>query len=140
MKNINYKNLFLIFIISALLIFLVQSKIIYEFIWGVGYLFGDYTVLISWLECNYLGFDVYDENSTKNCPNFYTIFFYGHMWLSLPFNEMLKIIYLDYVPYLTIVLFVIAITIIIKPKSSIEHLILILAIFKTVLLPTPRRK
>ena len=129
MKNINYKNLFLIFIISALLIFLVQSKIIYEFIWGVGYLFGDYTVLISWLECNYLGFDVYDENSTKNCPNFYTIFFYGHMWLSLPFNEMLKIIYLDYVPYLTIVLFVIAITIIIKPKSSIEHLILILTIF-----------
>ena len=75
MKNINYKNLFLIFTISALLIFLVQSKIIYEFIWGVGYLFGDYTVLISWLECNYLGFDVYDENSTKNCPNFYTIFF-----------------------------------------------------------------
>ena len=59
----------------ALIIFLINSQILENFIWKSDKKFIDFTILISWLECNYLGFDVYDLENTKKCPNFYSIIY-----------------------------------------------------------------
>ena len=59
----NYNRLSKIFftiITFALIIFLINSQFLENFIWKGDKKFIDFTILISWLECNYLGFDVYD--------------------------------------------------------------------------------
>ena len=118
-----------IIVTFLIIIFLINSQILENFIWKSDKKFIDFTILISWLECNYLGFDVYSLEDTKNCPNFYSIIFYGDIWLKIPFNETLNIFYLNILPYLTIFLVVLTFTYLINPKSIFEYLILILCIF-----------
>ena len=112
----------------ALIIFLINSQILEKFIWKSDKKFIDFTILISWLECNYLGFDVYDLENTKKCPNFYSIIFYGDIWLKIPFNETLNIFYLNILPYLIIFLVVFTITYLVNPKSIFDYFILILCL------------
>ena len=128
----NYNRLSKIFftiITFALIIFLINSQILENFIWKSDKKFIDFTILISWLECNYLGFDVYDLENTKKCPNFYSIIFYGDIWLKIPFNESLNIFYLNILPYLIIFLVVFTITYLVNPKSIFDYFILILCLF-----------
>ena len=113
----------------ALIIFLINSQILENFIWKSDKKFIDFTILISWLECNYLGFDVYDLENTKKCPNFYSIIFYGDIWLKIPFNETLNIFYLNILPYLIIFLVIFTITYLVNPKSIFDYSILILCLF-----------
>jgi len=127
------QKLFQIFFFSSvfiLIIYLLDSPFLEKYILGAGAsnLFGDYNILISWLDCNYLGFDVYKTESIKNCPSYLVKFEYGPLWLHMPFNNVLKIFYLDYLPYLTILLFVASITKITNPKNFIQYACLILAI------------
>ena len=119
----------IVFFFFFLTIYLLNSNFLSEIIWKNPYLFGDYKIILSWLECNYLGFDVYKIDSIKNCPNYYRVLLYGHIWLSVPFNSFLKIFYLNYLPYLTIALFLLSTVIIINPKSFREYLLLSLCIF-----------
>ena len=119
----------IVFFFFFLTIYLLNSNFLSEIIWKNPYLFGDYKIILSWLECNYLGFDVYKIDSIKNCPNYYRVLLYGHIWLSVPFNTLLKIFYLNYLPYLTIALFLLSTVIIINPKSFIEYLLLTVCIF-----------
>ena len=112
----------------ALIIFLINSQILENFIWKSDKKFIDFTILISWLECNYLGFDVYDLENTKKCPNFYSIIFYGDIWLKIPFNETLNIFYLNILPYLIIFLVIFTFTYLVNPKSIFDYSILILCL------------
>lgn len=123
-----YFLIFFIFASIVLLISIIHSPTIYKFIWGVGYLFADHTAIVSWLKCHHLNFDVY-SNDIENCPAFITIFNYGHIFLSIPFNDFLEIFYKNYLPYIALILFVFLVSITINPKSIIEYLILTLAIF-----------
>ena len=123
------KIVLIVFFFFFLTIYLLNSNFLSEIIWKNPYLFGDYKIILSWLECNYLGFDVYKIDSIKNCPNYYRVLLYGHIWLSVPFNSFLKIFYLNYLPYLTIALFLLSTVIIINPKSFTEYLLLSLCIF-----------
>ena len=125
-----YQSIFAI-LFFFVIIYLLHSDIVGKFIWKGETLFEDFKTLISWLECNYLGFDVYNLEDTKNCPSYVSVLFYGHLWLSIPFNEDLKFFYLDYLPYITIFLFFISITLIINPKSLLEYFVLILAFLIT---------
>ena len=128
----NYNRLSKIFftiIAFSLIIFLINSQILENFIWKSDKKFIDFTILISWLECNYLGFDVYNLEDTKKCPNFYSIIFYGHTWLKIPFNETLNIFYLNILPYIIIFLVVLSITYLVNPKSIFDYSILILCLF-----------
>ena len=128
----NYNRLSKIFftiITFALIIFLINSQILENFIWKSDKKFIDFTILISWLECNYLGFDVYDLENTKKCPNFYSIIFYGDIWLKIPFNETLNIFYLNILIFLIIFLVVFTITYLVNPKSIFDYFILILCLF-----------
>ena len=125
----NYLNIFFIIIVIFLLIFLIHSSLIYKFIWKVEYLFGDLKVPINWLKCNYLGFDLYKE-SIKNCPNFNDVSFtYGHIFLIIPFNNILEIFYINYLPYLIIITFVFSVILIINPKTKFEYIVVLLCIF-----------
>ncbi len=125
----NYLNIFFSIIVIFLLIFLIHSSLIYKFIWKVEYLFGDLKVPINWLKCNYLGFDLYKE-SIKNCPNFDgTSFTYGHIFLIIPFNNILEIFYINYLPYLIIITFVFSVILIINPKTKFEYIVVLLCIF-----------
>ena len=110
-----------IIVTFLIIIFLINSQILENFIWKSDKKFIDFTILISWLECNYLGFDVYNLEDTKNCPNFYSIIFYGDIWLKIPFNETLNIFYLNILPYFTIFLVVLTFTYLINPKSIFEY-------------------
>ena len=128
----NYNRLSKIFftiITFSLIIFLINSQILENFIWKSDKKFIDFTILISWLECNYLGFDVYNLEDTKKCPNFYSIIFYGDIWLKIPFNETLNIFYLNILPYIIIFLVVLSITYLVNPKSIFDYSILILCLF-----------
>ena len=125
----NYLNIFFIIIVIFLLIFLIHSSLIYKFIWKVEYLFGDLKVPINWLKCNYLGFDLYKE-SIKNCPNFDgTSFTYGYIFLIIPFNNILEIFYINYLPYLIIITLVFSVILIINPKTKFEYIVVLLCIF-----------
>tara|TARA_Y100000591_G_C21815419_1_gene690425 strand:+ start:536 stop:1780 length:1245 start_codon:yes stop_codon:yes gene_type:complete len=123
------KIVLIVFFFFFFTLYLLNSNFLSEIIWKNPYLFGDYKIILSWLECNYLGFDVYKIDSIKNCPNYYRVLLYGHIWLSVPFNSFLKIFYLNYLPYLTIALFLLSTVIIINPKSFMEYLLLSLCIF-----------
>ncbi len=130
--SMNYNRLSKIsftIITFSLIIFLINSQILENFIWKSDKKFIDFTILISWLECNYLGFDVYNLEDTKKCPNFYSIIFYGDIWLKIPFNETLNIFYLNILPYLIIFLVVLTITYLVNPRSIFDYSILILCLF-----------
>ena len=128
----NYNRLLKIsftIITFSLIIFLINSQLLENFIWKSGKKFADFTILVSWLECDYLGFDVYNLEDTKNCPNYNSTLFYGDMWLKIPFNETLNLLYLNILPFLIIFLAVFTLTYLVNPKSIFEYLILILCLF-----------
>ena len=128
----NYNRLskiFFVIITFLIIIFLINSQILENFIWKSSTKFADFTILVSWLECNYLGFDVYNLEDTKKCPNFNSIIFYGDIWLKIPFNETLNSFYLNVLPFLIIFLAIFTLTNLINPKSIFEYSILILCLF-----------
>ena len=129
MNYIRFSKISFTIIAFSLIIYLINSQILENFIWKSDKKFIDFTILISWLECNYLGFDVYNLEDTKNCPNFYSIIFYGDIWLKIPFNETLNIFYLNILPYLIIFLVVLTITYLVNPRSIFDYSILILCLF-----------
>lgn len=128
----NYNKLLktsFIIITFLIIIFVINSQILENFIWKSSKKFADFTILVSWLECNYLGFDVYNLEDTKKCPNFNSIIFYGDIWLKIPFNETLNIFYLNVLPFLIIFLLIFTLTNLVNPKSIFEYSILILCLF-----------
>jgi hypothetical protein len=129
MSNKNYLNIFFSIIVICLLIFLIHSSLIDKIIWKGENLFGDLKIPINWLKCKYLGFDLYKE-SIKSCPNFDGVTFaYGHIFLIIPFNNILEIFYINYLPYLIIITFVFSIILIINPKTKFEYMVVLLCIF-----------
>ena len=118
-----------IIVTFLIIIFLINSQILENFIWKSSKKFADFTILVSWLECKYLGFDVYNLEDTKKCPNFNSIIFYGDIWLKIPFNETLNIFYLNVLPFLIIFFAIFTLTNLINPKSIFEYSILILCLF-----------
>ena len=125
----NYLNIFFSIILIFLLIFLIHSSLIGKIIWIGENLFGDLQIPINWLKCSYLGFDLYKE-SIKSCPSFDGVSFaYGHIFLIIPFNNILEIFYINYLPYLIIITFVFSIILIINPKTKFEYIVVLLCIF-----------
>ena len=125
----NYLNFFVSIVIIFFLIFLLHSSLIGKIIWKGEYLFGDFKIPLNWLKCNHLGFDLYKE-SIKTCPNFDGVSFaYGNIFLIIPFNNLLEIFYVNYVPYLIIITFVFSIVTIINPKTKFEYIVVLLCVF-----------
>jgi hypothetical protein len=81
---------------------------------------------IPWLECYKLGpnFEIIQKIKGEACP----MFDHGKLFLMIPFNQNLKLFYLNYLPYITILLFVLITIFLLNPKNKLEYFIVILAI------------
>ena len=76
-------NIFFIIFLIFIVIFLINSPLTYNFIWGSNNLFQDLLMPISWLKCDYLGYNVY-LGLNENCP---APMRYGNIFLIIPFNN-----------------------------------------------------
>jgi hypothetical protein len=122
-------NIVLSFILILIIFFLFKSGIIKNYI--VGGPSRDFFIdlkinFIPWLECYKLGpnFEVIQKIKDEACP----IFDHGKLFLMIPFNQNLKLFYLNYLPYITILLFVLITTCLLNPKNKLEYFFVILAI------------
>ena len=121
----NYKHIAFNIFFSAFLIivmfFLFNTGIIKNIVGGPFFdvSFTDLKSLyIPWLEYCRLGID---HESCKFMD-------YGKIFYLTPFNESLKLFYINYLPFITIILFIFTTTFLINPKNKLEYLIVLLAI------------
>ena len=81
---------------------------------------------IGYLECYKLdlNFEVIQKIKGEVCPPLE----YGKLILLMPYNQSLKLFYLNYLPYITIILFVFTAIFLLNPKNKLEYFIVTLAI------------
>ena len=127
-KNITL-NIFLSFILIFIIFFFFQISILKNYIVGgpIKDFFIDFRVgFISYLECYKLGpnFEIIQKIKGEVCPPLE----YGKLILLIPYNQSLKLFYLNYLPYITIILFVFTTIFLLNPKNKLEYFIVTLAI------------
>jgi len=124
-----FKNIFHTLIIFILITSLLYSKILSNFIWTFPELFMDLKNPIDWLECHSLGFNLITlENVDCGTEKKFGQFNYGYAFLSIPYNEALRIFYRTYLPWILIFLFIYLTLIIIDPKNKPEIVLTYLAL------------
>ena len=121
-RFLNYKNQFILYfgylitLLSILLVFfLFKSGLIHNVIGGAAEYFVDWKISIKWLECAYLG-----KNIHQVCDQVH----YGRAFLLIPFNLNIKYFYLNYLPYISMAIFIIIVSVIIKP-INVSRIILL---------------
>tara|TARA_Y200000002_G_C22620215_1_gene637828 strand:+ start:34 stop:1248 length:1215 start_codon:yes stop_codon:yes gene_type:complete len=117
-------NTFLILFLFFILIFLLNTSYIYNFVWQTQYIFQDLTMPVKWLECHKAGIDIFKSDICAGGT-----FAYGPIFLKLPINETLKIFYLEYLPYLSIFFLVTFIVLSFKKNNVLSILLIFLCIF-----------
>ena len=117
-------NLLIITIIFLILIFLLNTSYIYNFIWPTENLFQDLIMPVKWLECFKDGFDIFKSDVCAGGT-----FAYGPIFLNLPINDFLKIFYLKYLPYLSIFLLTTFVVTSINKKTFVSMLIIFFCMF-----------
>tara|TARA_B100000795_G_C22795173_1_gene438985 strand:+ start:1506 stop:2741 length:1236 start_codon:yes stop_codon:yes gene_type:complete len=124
-----FKNIFHTLIVFFLVVILLDSRVLSNFVWTMPELFGDFNATIDWLECHSLGFNLITLE-TINCGTGKNIgqFNYGYAFLSLPYNDFLAIFYRTYLPWILIFIFIYLTLKIINPKNKIEILLIYLAL------------
>ena len=85
--------------------------------------FIDLELYIRWWECDKI------ENFDETCKNF--VVDYGKLFLLIPFSQSLKFFYINYLPYIIILLFVFAVTFLLNPKKKLDYFIVVLAILNS---------
>jgi len=116
-------------IIFVLVILMLHTNILSNFVWTLPELFSDFKMPINWLECHSLGVNLITTESIdcgtgKNISQFN----YGYAFLSIPYNQILDIFYRQYLPYIVIFLFIYLTTKIINPNNKLEVILLYLAL------------
>ena len=114
-------------IILILVLFLLQSDYLKNFIWAATDLFVDFKIPLEWLRCHDLGVNLLTLEALNCGDKVVSQFNYGYIFLSLPYNEFLDTIYRNYVPWILIVLIIFLSTFTINPKNKIEFIILYLS-------------
>ena len=124
MKHFKYISLNICFalILTLIIFFLINSGLIRNIVGGPHTepfpdLIFNY---IQWLEC-------YRSELSDEVCKFWPMN-YGMIFLKTPFNQTLKFFYINYLPYITILLFVFTVTFLLNPKNKLEYFIIILAI------------
>tara|TARA_B100000787_G_C16178029_1_gene290139 strand:- start:219 stop:1454 length:1236 start_codon:yes stop_codon:yes gene_type:complete len=124
-----FRNILHTLVIFLIITFLLNSKILSNFLWAMPELFSDFSAVINWLECDSLGFNLITLESI-NCGTGKTIgqFNYGYAILYIPYNEFLSIFYRTYLPWILIFTFIYLTLKIINPKNKIEIILVYLAL------------
>ena len=134
---LNNKKLNLIFILIVLIIlYSISSNIIYQGIvfpmyGGQKILFEDWNVIISAIQCENLGYDVFLENP---CDKGGRKHVYGSLFLLIPFFEKYSSLYLIYFPYFTILVFISIIVFHFNLRNFLDLILCVLFIFSPSLL------
>ena len=117
-------NLILILFIYLLLVSFLNGTHIYNFMWQTDNIFQDLLMPVKWLECYKAGKDIF---KSADCAG--STFAYGPIFLKVPINENLKIFYLNYLPYISIFLFVIFVVLSINKKNFLSYVLIFFCIF-----------
>jgi len=123
-SNIWFRN-FSIFFTVVLTFILLNNNIIENFIWKFPELFVDFKVPVKWLECNYLNYNLFSEDLLKCTSN---TFNYGKILLTIPYSRSLGIFYVNYLPYILILISILLINKIIAAKNLVGYTIFYLSI------------
>ncbi len=125
----NYKIYFNIFFLIFVVIFLLNSKILSNFVWTYPSLFVDFKMPINWLECHKLGIDLFTlEQIDCGSKQKISQFNYGQAFLLLPYNEFLDNFYRNYLPWILVFLFIFFTVKIFQINNFNEYILLYLAI------------
>ena len=131
------KKLNLIFtLIILIILYLISSNIIYQGLvfpmyGGQKILFEDWNVIISAIQCENLGYDVFLENP---CDKGGRKHVYGSIFLLIPFFEKYSNLYLIYFPYFTILVFISVIVFHFNLRNFLDLILCVLFIFSPSLL------
>ena len=123
------KNIFHSILIFLLVALLLQSKILFNFVWVGPDLFGDFKMPLNWLECHSLGFNLITiENIDCGTGKKISQFNYGYIFLSTPYNDTLNTFYNEYLPWILVISFIYLTLKIINPKNKLEIVLVYLAL------------
>ena len=124
-----FKNILHTIVIFFLIIFLLYSKILSNFLWTMPELFSDFNLIINWLECDSLGFNLITLD-TINCGTGKIVsqFNYGYAFLYIPYNDFLAIFYRTYLPWILILILIYLTLKITNPKNIFEIILIYLAL------------
>ena len=102
----NYKIYLNTFFIIFIILFLLNSKLLSNFVWTASSLFIDFKIPLEWLRCHSLGINLLTLEALNCGDRTVSQFNYGYIFLSLPYNEFLDTIYRNYFPWILIILII----------------------------------
>ena len=129
----NFKNKIFLFVLTLILTFFLFKFDLHEiFIGETKELFGDHKLYISWIKCDYLGFDAYKNTDCGSGANYGPVANYGPLFFIVPFNLDLESFYLNQFPFIVIITFLFFCSFQLNPKNKYEFVICLLSIFNPV--------
>ena len=116
-----------VFIISVVVL-LLNSNLLSNFIWTASTLFVDFKIPLEWLRCHSLGVNLLTLEALNCGDRTVSQFNYGHAYLHLPYNDLLDNFYRNYLPWILVFSFIFFTVKIIQLNSFAGYLLLYLAI------------
>ena len=92
----NYKIYFNTFFIILIIIFLLNSKLLSNFVWTASSLFIDFKIPLEWLRCHSLGINLLTLEALNCGDRTVSQFNYGQAFLHLPYNDLLDNFYRNF--------------------------------------------
>ena len=124
----NYKIYLNTFFIILIIIFLLNSKLLSNFVWTASSLFIDFKIPLEWLRCHSLGVNLLTLEALNCGDRNVSQFNYGQAFLHLPYNDLLDNFYRNYLPWILIFSFIFFSVKIVQLNSFTHYLLLYLAL------------
>jgi len=124
----NYKIYLNTFFIILIIIFLLNSKLLSNFVWTASSLFIDFKIPLEWLRCHSLGVNLLTLEALNCGDRNVSQFNYGQAFLHLPYNDLLDNFYRNYLPWILIFSFIFFSVKIIQLNNFTHYLLLYLAL------------
>ena len=112
------------FFIILIIVFLLNSKLLSNFVWTASSLFTDFKIPLEWLRCHSLGVNLLTLEALNCGDRTVSQFNYGQAFLHLPYNDLLDNFYRNYLPWILIFSFIFFSVKIIQLNSFTHYLLL----------------